>query len=511
MSISPSNFDASMGAALHALLNSHGLPLLGNPAQLKALLSAQHPQAKREIAILGQALEANVPHLLLSPQAGEAPLALAMRVAQHLSHETAMTLDAAQWAVHTWQQGVGQVSSTVAMAPAPAPMQAAAIAPLPVQAMQQMQPIQRVHALAQPLQASPQPVVTPTTRLNPKLLTGAGAGAAAVLAGGAWFLFASSAQITDVHTSQAHLIGDGKPQAVTLAYTAKNTDIKAVDVRFVRGDGQWGPTTQTINVDSGGRNTGELSAGTLTQQAIGPMNATFEYTLVSNNGKRSEPFEHTFKVVPPVLITSARLPSQPRLNQPYTVHLNYKKGAGDIVQITRRVVDSTVPWAQPEQTTPVQLNQATGSYDLALEAQSQPMRSTLEFEMVDSLGVKSDPVRVAVNVATQPMTSGPATVVSVVQVSGGTSGVGVVGGALVGGALGNQVGKGSGKTAATILGAIAGGFGGNAVEKQVRGPSVWETTVRFADGNTRRVRHNDAPRWAVGQGVKVTGGGAITL
>jgi uncharacterized protein YcfJ len=39
-------------------------------------------------------------------------------------------------------------------------------------------------------------------------------------------------------------------------------------------------------------------------------------------------------------------------------------------------------------------------------------------------------------------------------------------GAVVGGVLGNQVGQGSGKTVATILGALGGGYLGNEIAKK---------------------------------------------
>src|SRR5690606_6725216 len=47
-------------------------------------------------------------------------------------------------------------------------------------------------------------------------------------------------------------------------------------------------------------------------------------------------------------------------------------------------------------------------------------------------------------------------------------GVGAIGGAIAGGVLGNQVGSGSGNTAATIGGAVLGGVVGHQVEQQVR-------------------------------------------
>jgi outer membrane lipoprotein SlyB len=50
---------------------------------------------------------------------------------------------------------------------------------------------------------------------------------------------------------------------------------------------------------------------------------------------------------------------------------------------------------------------------------------------------------------------------------------------------------------------------GQQIERQVRGPNQWETVVRFDAGNTRRLRHAEPPRWAVGQRVQVSPGGAI--
>jgi outer membrane lipoprotein SlyB len=496
-------FDPFVGATLKSLLESQGLPLLSNPAGLKELVRSRHPHALREVTIVAQALEAGTPQALLRPAGGESPVARSLRVAQQLSHDTAMAPDAAQWAVHTWQQGLGMSAATDAggVGGASDTAEAAMAAPLatlrPAALMQQA-----------PLDVGARVLSTVPPRRNPKLLA-AGAAAVLVVAGaGLWFgLLQSNLQVTGVRTAQPVLVGDGKPQPVLLSFASRSAEAKAVDVRWLRGDGNWNPPLWTVNLDTGGRSSGELAAGTLAYRATAPMNATFEYTLVSRDGKRSAPFEHTFRIVPPVVITSARLASPPRLGQPNTVQLGYRKGAGEIVQVTRRVVDSTVPWPQPEQTLPVNLNQATGSYDVALDATTQPMSSTLEFEMVDSLGVKSDPVRVAVSVGMAPMSSGPATVVSVNQVTvkGEGTGAGAVVGGVAGAGLGSTIGRGNGRTAATVLGAVGGAFAGHEVEKRVRSSTVWETAVRFDDGNTRRIRHGAAPRWAAGERVMVAG------
>ena len=83
--------------------------------------------------------------------------------------------------------------------------------------------------------------------------------------------------------------------------------------------------------------------------------------------------------------------------------------------------------------------------------------------------------------------------------------VGIVGGAVVGGLLGNQVGKGTGKTVATVAGAGAGAYAGNEVQKHVTSKEVWVTKVQMKDGSTRTFTQEAAPGWKTGNVVKVHG------
>jgi outer membrane lipoprotein SlyB len=83
--------------------------------------------------------------------------------------------------------------------------------------------------------------------------------------------------------------------------------------------------------------------------------------------------------------------------------------------------------------------------------------------------------------------------------------VGIVGGAVVGGLLGNQVGKGTGNTVATVGGAVAGGFVGNEVQKKVTSKTVWVTAVKMKDGSVRNFEQATRPTWAAGEVVKVSG------
>lgn len=83
-------------------------------------------------------------------------------------------------------------------------------------------------------------------------------------------------------------------------------------------------------------------------------------------------------------------------------------------------------------------------------------------------------------------------------------GVGAVAGGVLGAVLGNQIGHGGGRTAATILGAVGGGFAGNAIEGKMRKETVYQVSVRMEDGSTRLVEVASAP--SVGSRVTVEGG-----
>lgn len=70
------------------------------------------------------------------------------------------------------------------------------------------------------------------------------------------------------------------------------------------------------------------------------------------------------------------------------------------------------------------------------------------------------------------------------KIEGEQSGLGAVGGAAMGGVVGNLFGGGKGNTIATVGGAIAGGLAGNAVEKGVTGSRAYQITVKLDDGRT---------------------------
>lgn len=86
------------------------------------------------------------------------------------------------------------------------------------------------------------------------------------------------------------------------------------------------------------------------------------------------------------------------------------------------------------------------------------------------------------------------------------SGLGAVGGAVVGGVLGHQVGGGRGQDVATVAGALGGAYAGNEIEKKVKASTQYEIAVRYEDGSRQVFTQATVPAWRAGDHVKVVNG-----
>ena len=104
------------------------------------------------------------------------------------------------------------------------------------------------------------------------------------------------------------------------------------------------------------------------------------------------------------------------------------------------------------------------------------------------------------------------TVISITQdtVQNVNTGVGTVGGALIGGGLGSLIGGGSGQTVATVLGAVGGGYLGNQAAQRSQ-TFVWRIGVRYDDGTVATVQQTTAPNLRIGDRVRVTQSGIELL
>ncbi len=83
------------------------------------------------------------------------------------------------------------------------------------------------------------------------------------------------------------------------------------------------------------------------------------------------------------------------------------------------------------------------------------------------------------------------------------TGAGAVLGVVAGGLLGNQIGRGNGRTLATIGGAVGGGFAGNAIENH-RGPNVQVViTIQSDSGRVVQIQQKGTSL-RIGDRVQVT-------
>lgn len=86
-------------------------------------------------------------------------------------------------------------------------------------------------------------------------------------------------------------------------------------------------------------------------------------------------------------------------------------------------------------------------------------------------------------------------------------GAGTAIGAIAGGVLGNTVGKGDGRTAATVGGAVAGGAIGHSIEKNNRDTRyAWRFSVDMDNGRRVTVSQGDNPDIREGDRVRVING-----
>jgi len=102
-----------------------------------------------------------------------------------------------------------------------------------------------------------------------------------------------------------------------------------------------------------------------------------------------------------------------------------------------------------------------------------------------------------------------------VQIQGGGNDnvIGAIGGAVLGGFLGNTVGGGTGRSLATAAGAVAGGVAGQGVQGAMNKTQGVELEIRRDDGNTIMVVQKQGnTRFSAGQRVAMaSSGGQITV
>ena len=91
-----------------------------------------------------------------------------------------------------------------------------------------------------------------------------------------------------------------------------------------------------------------------------------------------------------------------------------------------------------------------------------------------------------------------------------SKGIGMIGGAVVGGIAGSSVGGGKGQDIATVLGAIAGTVAGQALEDKANLREGLEITLKYDSGETRVIVQEADVELKAGDRVRVTSVNGVT-
>lgn len=172
------------------------------------------------------------------------------------------------------------------------------------------------------------------------------------------------------------------------------------------------------------------------------------------------------------------------------------------------VVDSSAP-ANPNTYAQQQQQQQAPQAQAQAPAQPAPTAPAPSQPQYAQQQSPAQPAQYAQQPAPQPAycaSCGTVVAISEVRQEGHGTGIGAVGGAVVGGVVGNQFGGGVGRGAMTVLGAVGGGFAGNAVEKHLRSTTAYSVHVRMESGKNRYFTYHEAPPFQQGERVHIENG-----
>ena len=100
---------------------------------------------------------------------------------------------------------------------------------------------------------------------------------------------------------------------------------------------------------------------------------------------------------------------------------------------------------------------------------------------------------------------GKVTAVNVSEQRGEANALGVIAGGAAGALLGNQVGGGSGKSIATVAGAVGGAYAGKKIQERANATRVWTVEVEYDNGRRGSFSFDQDPGVQRGDRVKNAG------
>jgi len=97
------------------------------------------------------------------------------------------------------------------------------------------------------------------------------------------------------------------------------------------------------------------------------------------------------------------------------------------------------------------------------------------------------------------------TAVHVGEKKGESNALGLIGGGVVGGLLGNQVGAGNGRKLATVAGAVGGAYAGKKIQENANSTKVWTIDVEYDNGRRASFNFSKDPGMQRGDRVRNAG------
>ncbi|AXW61565.1 hypothetical protein CJO94_05950 [Ralstonia solanacearum] len=159
--------------------------------------------------------------------------------------------------------------------------------------------------------------------------------------------------------------------------------------------------------------------------------------------------------------------------------------------------------AAPSQTAP---NQAAPAYPAQPNAVRHAVHHPAPSYAERNPSSNADYAQTQPRLTTNPYAGQVTAVTPITTQQGNETGLGMIGGAVVGGLLGNQVGRGNGRTLATVAGAVGGGYAGHEAENYYHRDTSYNVSVRMDNGATRTFTYKAAPGFQVGDRVHVENG-----
>jgi outer membrane lipoprotein SlyB len=132
-----------------------------------------------------------------------------------------------------------------------------------------------------------------------------------------------------------------------------------------------------------------------------------------------------------------------------------------------------------------------------------PVRPTSDSRAASAEKSRTAPIARAAPTRSTCTSCGRIESVRAVEVKGQASGIGAVAGGVGGALLGNQLGRGDGRTVMTVAGGVGGAIAGNEIEKHAKRKAGYRVNVRMDDGSLRSIETGAA--FAVGERVRVKG------